>query len=783
MSYYQQSNTPYGRPPGFGGFPGQSGSPPGLGAPGMPSSGMAPPGFGSAPGMQQANSQQQGGRGGFPPNFQPPANMPNINFSAPVIRLGTSGPMKPSTPMGGDSGRKENFSEQRSNRPGLGAGHSMDQQRQAMRDSMMQLVPPTKEEIVRTIFVGGITEGAGGDEGIERILRCAGNLRRWIRAMDADNKACRFGFAEYEDAESLATVVDVLKDIEVPLKPQSNDGIKTEEDSDDVKVEKSKLLIVIDDGSLDYLDQYQASRGDQDPIQAQLRLDAAKSSLASVLRDLFHPSIPVQTNDLSNLDGDGDAAMRNGDEHKDAEVVTIPLTVDDELSDIPAEMRETVAKEISAFRDRSNRRDMERLKREEEIEALERQRNLGQPRPSRLASPPLAAPSGPAGGANGIPVGPRERGLINAPAGPKGYTGNQIPRDYQKGVNFVNGTGINGASGGGWINKEDEDSDASDEEIERRRNEKKEAELEKMYLDQERRWLNREKSRTAAVEREKLRDKREQGERDVEKEAVASRLREWNDDVEASRRVEEYYLDRSLWIRNRAAFRSREANLDDLDRAAEEREKARTTAQREAARGMADDFLNRQAMELDTKSASQPAREPQRFKLSLGAAAQKAQAASSSRRTVAEVEGLLEDEEESASTTKRTLIPIKFESAAEASGLSDEERAQAARQLAADIPSDKEGLWAWPVKWEFVDETVLGDQLKPFVEKKIVEYLGVQEQMLVEVVEDHIRKRGAPGDLVGELEGALDEEAEVLVKKLWRMIIFFSESEKRGLSA
>jgi hypothetical protein len=28
----------------------------------------------------------------------------------------------------------------------------------------------------------------------------------------------------------------------------------------------------------------------------------------------------------------------------------------------------------------------------------------------------------------------------------------------------------------------------------------------------------------------------------------------------------------------------------------------------------------------------------------------------------------------------------------------------------------------------------------------------------------------------------LDEEAEVLVKKLWRMIIFFSESEKKGLS-
>ena len=230
---------------------------------------------------------------------------------------------------------------------------------------------------------------------------------------------------------------------------------------------------------------------------------------------------------------------------------------------------------------------------------------------------------------------------------------------------------------------------------------------------------------------------------------MAKRLREWNDDVEASRKAEEYYLDRSMWIRNRAAFRTREANMDDIDRNAEEREKARDAQQRDQARGMADDFLNRQAAELDIKAP----REPQRFKLSLGAAAQKAQAAATGRRTVAEVEGLLEDEEEVDSTAKRTLIPIKFENAADAMGLTEEERAQAVRQLAADIPSDKEGLWKWPVKWEFVDETVLSEQLKPFVEKKIVEYLGVQEQMLVEVAEDHIRKKGQPQSLVEELEG------------------------------
>ena len=442
--------------------------------------------------------------------------------------------------------------------------------------------------------------------------------------------------------------------------------------------------------------------------------------------------------------------MTNGEDKTDAEVVTIPLSADDELSDIPVEMRETVAKEIQAFRDRSTRRDMERLKREEEMEAMERRRNLGQSRASRLASPPPTAPSGPAGGANGIPLGPRDRGVLNAPAGPKGYSDSQIPKDYQKGVSFVNGSGINGASLNGYIDREHEDTDASDSEIEHKKKERKENEQEKLYQDQKRRWLNRERSRTAAVDRERARDKEDQAHKEVEKEVVAKRLREWDDEKEANRKVEEYYLDRSLWIRNRSAFRNREAQMDDLDRASEDREKSKQAAQREQEQGMADDFLNRQAMELDIKAP----REPQRFKLSFGAAAQKAQqAATSGRRTVAEVEGLLEDEEEGDDSAKRTLIPIKFDNAADAAGMSEEERAQAARQLAADIPSDKDGLWNWAVKWEFMDETILTEQLRPFVEKKIVEYLGVQEQMLVEVVEDWIRKRGEPQGLVGELEG------------------------------
>ncbi|KAL3470153.1 hypothetical protein BJX99DRAFT_56271 [Aspergillus californicus] len=749
----------YGRPPDYGVYPG---APPGMALP----PGMAAPGT-APPGMQQANAQQPGRPAGFPANFQPPPNMPNINFSAPVIRLGTSGPSKSATPdigkeRGGDGSRR------------AGLGSNLESQRQNMRDAMMQLQPPTRDEIMRTIFVGGITEGIGGDEGVERILQSAGNLRRWIRATDSDDKPCKFGFAEYEDPESLGTAVEILKEVQVPVKRQ------TPSDSEDKEreIEKSTLLVVIDESSLSYLEQYEGTRAEQDPAERQSHLDAAKGTLARVLNDLSHPTSPTQKEEASAIDREGDTAMGNGEGHDDtsAEVVTIPITVEDELSDIPPEMRATVAKEIAAFRERSNRRDFERLKREEEIETMERARNAGS-RISRLASPPTSAPSGPSGGANGVPLGARDRGVPNAPSGPKGF-GVQIPKDYQKGVSFVNGGSTNGATTV-YIDREEEVSDADDEELERRRQDKRNAELEKQFLDQERRWLNRERSRTAALERETNRDKEEESRMQEVRDEIAKRLSEWNDDVEASRKTNEYYADRGAWLRSRAAFRSREISMDEADRAAEDREQARTVQQREQARGLADDFLARQAEEIETRLEAP--REPQRFKLSLGAAAQKAQAATS-RRTVAEVEGLLEDEEEPEATARRPLIPIKFDSAAEAAGLTEEERAQAARQLAAEIPTDKEGLWNWKVKWEFVEESVVSDQLKPFVEKKIVEYLGVQEQMLIDVVEEHIRKHGSPQELVEQLEEALDEEAEVLVKKLWRMIIFFSESEKRGLS-
>ncbi|KAJ2896922.1 hypothetical protein MKZ38_005099 [Zalerion maritima] len=790
----------YGPPPAYGSYPGAAAGPPGMGTPpGLgkssdlphsllqlwymmiltrtssvstgPPPGMSAPGMAPPPGVQQPHIAQANRPSGLPASFQPPPNLPNINFNAPVIRLGTTAPSsKPSGP-GGPGARKDDGSSSRS---GMGGDHNNNQSRSGggSRDIAI-LLPPNKDEIRRTLYIGGITEGVGGALGVEKVLGSVANLRRWDKAIGADGKECTFGFAQFEDVDSLAVAVEVLKDIDVPVKKQTQSeprtAAATAENGDDKKeansdgddktmtdadsetheypgLQKRKLVVRADPVTLSFLESYKESRG-HDALPAS-RIEAAKSALKEAVRHLFYPPIVHAAKDA-----DGDVAMgeASAQANENVEVVNIPLAQEDELADIPAEMRETVAAEIAAFRERSHKRDLERLRQEEEFEAAERARN-GLTRPSRLDSSPKHS-------ANSIPVGPRGS-FPHAPSGPRG----------QKVSGFVNGGTTNGEI---VINRNDDVTDVSDKELWRREVKKKTAEEEKLFLEAERRWVNRERSRAAALEREKEREASEREKERKNNDSLAVRFKEWDDDRESSRKSELYYRDRSAWIRERDVFRAREVQQDDADRRAELSERAKEEAEKEQAKGLADSFLERQAIEMQQREAAAVAA-PQPFKVKL-----KMQSAKSGpkRRTVAEVEGLLEDEEDN-QATKRQLIPIKFESM----GLTDEENQEAVRALAQEIPSDKNGLWAWDVKWDHLDETTIEEKLRPFIEKKIVEFLGVQEQLLVDVVEEHLKKKAKPAEIVEELGEALDE-AEDLVRKVWRMVIFYTECEKRGFSA
>jgi hypothetical protein len=623
-----------------------------------------------------------------------------------------------------------------------------------MRESMQALVPPTAEERLRTIFVHKIPDGVGGEAGIQKLLNTVGRLRRWDSGQShlSEHKGALFGFAQYEDPESLAAAVELLKSIEVPVKKQPVTENPPADDDDTFDgIEKEKLKVEVDPSTVKYLESWKESRADDLAVEA--RLGEARLALKQFVRDLFYPRVP------GGRDADGDTAMGNGTNGvgENVEVINIPLAPEDELADIPAEMRATVAAEIAAFRDRSNRRDLERLRKEEEFEETERQRN-GAPRKSRLESPPPSS-------SNNVPLGPR--GVPNAPSGPRGQN---------RGVEFVNGGTTNGQQF-----RDDDDKDADDEELYERELAKQRAEDDKVYIEAERKWVNRERQRAAALEREREREKSETDGFARRREEQLERDKNWDDDREASRKGHLYYRDHGQWIRERTAFRAAEAARDEMDRRAEEDERRRAEAEMEHARDMADSFLERQAEEMERQPAAPAA--PQRVTISFGAAAQKAaQRTAAARRTVAEVEGLLDDEEQD-QATKRQLVPIKFEPITDTKAMSEEDIQNAVRALAHEIPVDKDGLWSWDVKWDYLEESVIREKLRPFVEKKVVEYLGVQEQFLVDVVEEHLRKHQKPAELVETLSEALDEDAEDMVKKLWRMVIFFTESEKRGLPA
>lgn len=76
---------------------------------------------------------------------------------------------------------------------------------------------------------------------------------------------------------------------------------------------------------------------------------------------------------------------------------------------------------------------------------------------------------------------------------------------------------------------------------------------------------------------------------------------------------------------------------------------------------------------------------------------------------------------------------------------------------------------------------MIDTKLHPFISKKIVDLLGMEEDDLVKFVLQFIRERKGPDELVSELEGALDEDALVFVMKLWRALIFETERKYKRL--
>lgn len=95
------------------------------------------------------------------------------------------------------------------------------------------------------------------------------------------------------------------------------------------------------------------------------------------------------------------------------------------------------------------------------------------------------------------------------------------------------------------------------------------------------------------------------------------------------------------------------------------------------------------------------------------------------------------------------------------------------RRLIGQVPTDKATAFAFDIDWEVVHKTgIIEKKLRPWVRKKVTEFLGAEEQGMIEFIMRKVSSHTPPATILAELEGFIDDEAENFTLKMWRMLIF-----------
>ncbi|XP_033626788.1 RNA-binding protein 25-like isoform X2 [Asterias rubens] len=163
--------------------------------------------------------------------------------------------------------------------------------------------------------------------------------------------------------------------------------------------------------------------------------------------------------------------------------------------------------------------------------------------------------------------------------------------------------------------------------------------------------------------------------------------------------------------------------------------------------------------------------------------------AAAKRKKLSIVEAFNQDEDPTDLDKKRRkLVPIDYsEEEMKAVGQSQaiasaaEEKRKTIKNLIEKIPTAKEELFRYKVDWPVVDESLMERRIKPWINKKIVEYIGEEEATLTEFICSKLLAHSSAESILSDITMVLDEEAEVFVVKMWRLLIYEVEAKKHGL--
>jgi len=137
-----------------------------------------------------------------------------------------------------------------------------------------------------------------------------------------------------------------------------------------------------------------------------------------------------------------------------------------------------------------------------------------------------------------------------------------------------------------------------------------------------------------------------------------------------------------------------------------------------------------------------------------------------------------QDEEEESDKPKKKLKPLPISTTDKKDNKSADDKRKHIKSLIEKIPTDKGDLFAYSIDWDLVDNQLMEKRIRPWVHKKIAEYIGEPEPTLTDFICSKVLAGSEPKAILEDVQMVLDEEAEVFVVKMWRLLIYEIENKK-----
>ncbi|ORZ26726.1 hypothetical protein BCR41DRAFT_419701 [Lobosporangium transversale] len=673
---------------------------------------------------------------------------------------------------------------------------------------------------LNTLFIGSIAPGIN-NVAMEKLLKTTGSLVKWKRVQDPTTHQWKaFGFAEYADADSLLRTLRVLG--QDGQQPKGEKPVGLELTAMDGSGVVKALLVKADEKTRQFLDQYEEGRPRtiHDTEKDKVALAAATKIIQQMKDGTLDTSEPEQGADDKEKEG------------KTTGENTPTKTEDNDQKgtavEVSEEQQKIIDRELNFFRERAALKDKEEKQEQQRHRTTGRERAWG---PTNSSGTKLSE-FVPASGPNHIEVGSSSAnaaGTTTAGAGARAEAGAGIRTDPVRDQD-------------GDVDSEEEErarQERREQELEQlyrereRRWEQREVERMRLYEKDKARDedYSAEQQTAKAAMAHRFAQWNDDEERERRHEDYYRDRSRWWQRRQAFLQKEERYdaLDREEEKEELEKAAAKKAQEEEA--AAESITKPATTLEEiPKVDHDGDTEMNENSDDVDTAKKSSitspipteaQARTPDsananilplqstKLKLSLsttisalkrGSESNSGVSTPTSSSFVAATEFEPDEDDVKEVKKRRILVPFKYSddesdaadkirssSSGNGKELSPEEKEKKEKEMKAliqSIPADAQGLWNWPIQWQYAFQdrgAILTDKIHPFASKKVVELLGVQEDELTNFIMEHIRTKKPPQELVSELRNALDDDADVLVMKIWRMLIFETESKARQL--